>query len=172
MERGVKTIVCKWRGCFFDARRGSSRHKETPFCNREGRFLNFKTQLPLFLLTILSHPTSSVHSPLHSERGRGWGCFLNSKTQLPLFPLTILSHPTSSVHSPLHSERGWGRGCRGGGGEAVVGRGWGCFLNSKNKLRNPRMRIPKRWKVAGAGLEHATSRLWAWRATNCSNPRY
>ena len=25
--------------------------------------------------------------------------------------------------------------------------------------------------VAEAGLEHATSRLWAWRATNCSTPR-
>ena len=26
--------------------------------------------------------------------------------------------------------------------------------------------------VAGAGLEPATSRLWAWRAANCSTPRY
>ena len=26
--------------------------------------------------------------------------------------------------------------------------------------------------VAEARLEHATSRLWAWRATNCSTPRY
>ena len=25
--------------------------------------------------------------------------------------------------------------------------------------------------VAGAGLEPATSRLWAWRAANCSTPR-
>ena len=26
--------------------------------------------------------------------------------------------------------------------------------------------------VAGAGFEPATSRLWAWRAANCSIPRY
>ena len=36
--------------------------------------LNSKTQLSLFPLTILFYPTSSVHAPLHSERGWGWGC--------------------------------------------------------------------------------------------------
>ena len=81
-----------------------------------GCFFNSKTQLSLFLLAILSHPTNSIHAPLHSERGRGRGCFFDSKTQLSLFPLTILSYPTNSIHAPLHSERGWGRGCRWDGG--------------------------------------------------------
>ena len=71
MERGVKTIVCKERGRLVKLKKGSLHNEETPFCNREGRLFNFKIQLPLFPLTILSHPTSSIHSPLHSERGRG-----------------------------------------------------------------------------------------------------
>ena len=119
MERGVKTIVCKWRGRLFDVKRGSFRHKETPFSNREGRFVNSRILLPLFPLTILSHPTSSFHAPLHSERGWGEassqlekGVSFNSKILLPLFLLTILFHPTSSFHAPLHSERGRGWGCR------------------------------------------------------------
>ena len=74
MERGVNTIVCKWRGRFFDARRGSSRHKETPFSNREGRFFNSRILSPLFLFSITLQANSSLHAPLHSERGRGWGC--------------------------------------------------------------------------------------------------
>gem|GEM_PF-6162919 len=36
-----------------------------------GFFFDSKTQLSLFLLTILSYPTNSIHAPLHSERGRG-----------------------------------------------------------------------------------------------------
>ena len=74
MERGVNTIVCKWIGRFFDARRGSSRHKETPFSNREGRFFNSRILSPLFLFSITLQANSSHHSPLHSERGWGWGC--------------------------------------------------------------------------------------------------
>ena len=54
-------------------KKGSFHNEETPFSKREGRFLNFKIQLPLFPLTILSHPTNSIHAPLHSERGRGGG---------------------------------------------------------------------------------------------------
>ena len=78
-----------------------------------GFFFDSKIQLSLIPLTILSHPTNSIHAPLHSERGRGRGCFFNSKIQLSIIPLTTLSHPTNSIHSPLHSERGRGRGCRG-----------------------------------------------------------
>ena len=132
MERGVKTTICRWRGRFVGVKKGSLHNEETPFSIAEGRLFNFKIQLPLFPLTILSHPTSSIHSPLHSERGRGWGCFLNSKPQFSLFLLTILSHPTSSFHSPLHSERGWGRGCSWVGGEAVGGAWGGLFLNKNN----------------------------------------
>ena len=52
MERGMKTIVCKWRGRFFDARRGSSRHKETPFSIAEGRFLFFTLSFPCLLTAV------------------------------------------------------------------------------------------------------------------------
>ena len=45
--------------------------------------LNSKTQLSLFPLTILFYPTSSVHAPLHSERGRGRG-WLWTGERLPL----------------------------------------------------------------------------------------
>ena len=120
MERGVNTIVCKWRERFFDVRRGSSWHKETPFSNGEGRFVNSRILLPLFPLTILSHPTSSFHSPLHSERGWGWGFFssgegrsFNSRKLLPLFLFSITLQANSSHHAPLHWERGRGWGCRG-----------------------------------------------------------
>jgi hypothetical protein len=41
-----------------------------------GFFFDSKIQLSLIPLTILSHPTSSFHAPLHSERGRGRGCRL------------------------------------------------------------------------------------------------
>ena len=76
--------------------------KETPSSNWEGRFLNFKIQLPLSPLTTLFHPTNSVHSPLHSERGWGWGFSLSAN---------------NSFHAPLHSERGrgWGWLWLGGG---------------------------------------------------------
>ena len=117
MERGVNTIVCKWRGRLLDVKRGSFRHKETPFSLGEGRSVNSRILLPLFLLTILFHPTSSFHSPLHSERGWGWGFFsvgegrsVNSRILLPLFLFSITLQANSSHHSPLHSERGWGWG--------------------------------------------------------------
>ena len=74
MERGVNTIVCKWRGRLFDVKRGSFRHKETPFSLGEGRFVNSRILLPLFLFSITLQANSSIHAPLHSERGRGWGC--------------------------------------------------------------------------------------------------
>ena len=80
--------------------------KETPFSNREGRFLDIRRgSLHPNEMPSLS-ANNSLHSPLHSERGWGRG-----------FP----SLANSSIHSPLHSERGWGRGCRWAGGELVVG---------------------------------------------------
>ena len=39
-----------------------------------GFFFDSKIQLSLIPLTTLFHPTNSIHAPLHSERGRGWGC--------------------------------------------------------------------------------------------------
>ena len=113
-KKGVSLILLKslpkplrWRGC-----------------HSQKLFFYSKIQLSLFLLTILSLPTNSLHSPLHSERGWGWGCFFNSKIWLPLFPFTIHSHPTSSFHSPLHSERGWGWGFSWVGSEALLHFKW------------------------------------------------
>ena len=117
MERGVNTIVCKWRGRLFDVKRGSFRHKETPFSIGEGRFVNSRILLPLFLFSITLQANSSIHAPLHSERGWGWGSFsigegrfFNSRILLPLFLFSITLQANSSLHSPLHSERerGWG----------------------------------------------------------------
>ena len=121
MERGVNTIVCKWRGRLFDVKRGSFRHKETPFSNGEGRFLNSKILLPLFLFSINLQANSSHHSPLHSERGWGWGFFssgegrfVNSRKLSSLFLFSITLQTNTCIHALLRSERGWG---------------WGCLLN-------------------------------------------
>ena len=40
-------------------------------CHSQKLFFDSKVQLSIIPLTILSHPTSSIHSPLHAERG--WG---------------------------------------------------------------------------------------------------
>ena len=100
LEKGVSLILLK----------ASPSPSEGGDVLPRGCFFNSKIQLSLFLLTILFHPTNSIHAPLHSERGRGRGCFFNSKIQLSIIPLTTLSHPTNSIHAPLHSERGRGRG--------------------------------------------------------------
>ena len=46
-----------------------------------------------------------------------------------------------------------------------------CRAKTKNKIGNMLSVSILPSVVAEAGLEHATSRLWAWRATNCSTPR-
>ena len=48
--------------------------RKRPSPIEKGVSFNSRIWLPLFPLTIFSHPTSSIHSPLHSKRGRGWGC--------------------------------------------------------------------------------------------------
>ena len=48
--------------------------RKRPSAIEKGVSFNSRIWLPLFPLTILSHPTNSIHAPLHSERGRGWGC--------------------------------------------------------------------------------------------------
>ena len=50
--------------------------RKRPSAIEKGVSFNSRIQLPLFPLTILSHPTNSIHAPLHSERGRGRGFFL------------------------------------------------------------------------------------------------
>ena len=119
-----------WEGRFFVMKRAFLHTNETP---------------PLFA-------NNGFHSPLHSERGRGWGFSLFANNGLhsslhsergwgrgfPLFANNSIHSPLHSergrgwgfslfanngFHSPLHSERGRGRGCRGAGGEAVVGLG-------------------------------------------------
>ena len=47
--------------------------RKRPSRLEKGVSFNSRIQLPLFPLTILSHPTNSIHAPLHSERGRGGG---------------------------------------------------------------------------------------------------
>ena len=47
--------------------------RKRPSAIEKGVSFNSRIWLPLFPLTILSHPTNSIHAPLHSERGRGWG---------------------------------------------------------------------------------------------------
>ena len=86
-------------------KKGSLYNEETPFSIAEGRLFNFKIQLPLSPLTTLFYPTNSVHSPLHSERGRGRGCFSTRNKAL----LVV------------------GRGAKNGGkdGSQTCGEGWG-----------------------------------------------
>ena len=49
--------------------------RKRPSRLEKGVSFNSRIQLPLFPLTILSHPTNSIHAPLHSERGRGEALF-------------------------------------------------------------------------------------------------
>ncbi|MUL27786.1 hypothetical protein F0475_05610 [Prevotella sp. A2879] len=51
-----------------------SRIKETPFSNRERRFFLSKRGFPCIEETPPLFANSSLHSPLHSERGWGRGC--------------------------------------------------------------------------------------------------
>ena len=48
--------------------------KETPFSIGEGRFLMSRRASPCIEETPPLFTISSIHSPLHSERGRGRGC--------------------------------------------------------------------------------------------------
>ena len=48
-----------------------SRIKETPFSNRERRFFLSKRGFPSIEETPPLFANSSIHAPLHSERGRG-----------------------------------------------------------------------------------------------------
>jgi hypothetical protein len=45
-------------------------------------------------------------------------------------------------------------------------------IRISDRLSDIRIPISEIRDVAGAGFEPATSRLWAWRAANCSTPRY
>ena len=67
--------------------------KETPFSDREGRFLMSRGASLYIEETPPLSANNSFHSPLHSERGWGRG-----------FPLSA----NNGIHSPLHSERGRG----------------------------------------------------------------
>ena len=48
--------------------------KETPFSNREGRFLMSRRASPCIKETPPLFANNGFHSPLHSERGWGRGC--------------------------------------------------------------------------------------------------
>ena len=63
-NKGGVSLV--WRKALFITKKRPSRLEK-------GVSFNSRIQLPLFPLTIFSHPTNSIHAPLHSERGRGWG---------------------------------------------------------------------------------------------------
>ena len=89
--------------------------KETPFSNREGRFLMSRRASPCIKETPPLFANNGFHFPLYSERGwgRGFPLLANSSFHSPLysergwgrgFPLLA----NNSFHSPLHSERGWG----------------------------------------------------------------
>ena len=93
-------------------------------------------------------------------------------------PIGVTSHTT-----PLPTGEGTGEGPAGEGRRTCWGREADQLFSvsgdpykdsnkgAKKSLETLLLSVSKLW-VAGAGLEHATSRLWAWRATNCSNPRY
>ena len=88
-------------------------------CIPQKLFFNSKKQLSLFPLTILSHPTNSIHAPLHSERGRGRGCrwlgerlffrpYLPIQKCLKIFPNTsfgVICPPVISASSSRQMRR-------------------------------------------------------------------
>ena len=61
------------REAFFKTKRRLSHIKETPFSNGEGRFFDSRILLASFHADIISSSNNTIHSPLHSERGWGWG---------------------------------------------------------------------------------------------------
>ena len=87
LEKGVSLILLK----------ASPSPSEGGDVLPRGFFFNSKTQLSLIPQTILSHPTNSIHAPLHSERGRGRGLSSLFKCALSLMnngldnDLTLLS---------------------------------------------------------------------------------
>ena len=84
-----------------------------------GCFFDSKIQLSLTPRTILSHPTNSIHAPLHSERGRGRGCrrvggrlffrpYLPIQKCLKIFPNTsfgVICPPVISASSSRQMRR-------------------------------------------------------------------
>ena len=84
-----------------------------------GCFFNSKIQLSIIPLTTLSHPTNSIHAPLHSERGRGRGCrwvggrlffclYLPIQKCLKIFPNTsfgVICPPVISASSSRQMRR-------------------------------------------------------------------
>ena len=100
---------------------------------QEGRFLASKRAFLHINETPSLSANNSIHSPLHSERGRGRG-----------FPLSA----NNSFHSPLHSERGRGRGFPLSANNSLHsplhserGRGRGCFLPLNEPYKRLRLRL-------------------------------
>ena len=87
LEKGVSLILLK----------ASPSPSEGGDVLPRGCFFNSKIQLSIIPLTTLSHPTNSIHAPLHSERGRGRGLSSLFKCALSLMnngldnDLTLLS---------------------------------------------------------------------------------
>ena len=66
-----KKVSLIQRGRFFTSKRRPFHGKETPSSIERRRFFHFKILLPLYLSGIGVHVNGNIHSPLHSERGKG-----------------------------------------------------------------------------------------------------
>ena len=109
LEKGVSLILLK----------ASPNSSEGGDVLPRGFFFDSKTQLSLFPQTTLSHPTNSIHAPLHSERGRGRGCrrvgerlffrpYLPIQKCLKIFPNTsfgVICPPVISASSSRQMRR-------------------------------------------------------------------
>ena len=109
LEKGVSLILLK----------ASPSPSEGGDVLPRGCFFNSKIQLSIIPLTTLSHPTNSIHAPLHSERGRGRGCrrvggrlffrpYLPIQKCLKIFPNTsfgVICPPVISASSSRQMRR-------------------------------------------------------------------